>query len=77
MAAAVSMGYNPNIGAHTADSQRPVLQNPRYYPQRPGTQGGIAMGPHGGSPTSLGGGAVHDVAARVKKYKQSQYQQSQ
>ena len=34
------------------------------------------MGTHGGSPTSMGSGGVHDVAARVKRYKQSQYQQS-
>ena len=68
MAAAMSMAFSPNMGVQPAESQKQGMQNPRYYPQRPGTQGGIAMGPHSGSPTSIGSG-VHDVAARVKKYK--------
>lgn len=70
MAAAMSMAYNPNtMGMQPAEPPQKQVQNSRYYPQRPGTQGGIAMGPHGGSPTSMGSGGVQDVAARVKKYK--------
>ena len=73
MAAAMSMAFNPNNMGMQEPVPKQGVQNSRYYPQRPGTQGGIAMGPHSGSPTSMGSG-VPDVAARVKKYKQSQYQ---
>ena len=75
MTAAMNMAFGANnMGMQPGEqTSKHGLQNPRYYPQRPGTQGGMAVGGHGGSPTSLGSGGVQDVAARVKKYKQSQY----
>ena len=82
MAAAMSMAFSSQNPMVMQNIEPPNMQagsggalhspNARYYPQRPGTQGAIAMGPHG-SPNSMGSGGAVDVAARVNKYKQSQY----
>lgn len=69
MVAAMSMAFSPNNMVMQPGEQKPGGPSARYYAQRPGTQGGIAMGAPSGSPTSMGSGGVHDVAARVKKYK--------